>query len=406
MTRLARLAAGLSEPLLVTDAINVRYLTGFESSNSALLVEPEGTTTLYTDFRYLEAAARDRGRRGHPDPTRRGRRACRAPRRPAGRIRGARGSPTCSGRRSARAGPSSFPPEGSSRRSARSRTRASSSRSAAQLRSSDAVYEALSHETIVGRTEVEVAWWLERTMREHGAEALAFDSIVAAGVNGSRPHADPADVPIEEGTLVTVDMGCVVDGYRSDCTRTFATGDLPAQLEEAYGLVAQAQLDGLAAVRAGAFGPDVDAASRVRIAEAGLARCLRARARPRRRARHPRGAEPPPGVDRHARRRQRRHRRAGPLPPGSRGLQDRGPRRRDRGRVRDPLVVHEGDAGRRLARRSGGGSTPRNSASGPVASSRRDVSPQAPSSFMVPLLRSTTGSARPTRRSPTSSGRT
>ena len=56
MTRLARLAAGLSEPLLVTDAINVRYLTGFESSNSALLVEPEGTTTLYTDFRYLEAA--------------------------------------------------------------------------------------------------------------------------------------------------------------------------------------------------------------------------------------------------------------------------------------------------------------------------------------------------------------
>ena len=135
----------------------------------------------------------------------------------------------------------------------------------------DAVYEALSHETIVGRTEVEVARWLERTMREHGAEALAFDSIVAAGVNGSRPHADPADVAIEAGTLVTVDMGCVVDGYHSDCTRTFATGDLPAQLEEAYGLVAQAQLDGLAAVRAGAFGPDVDAASRVAIAEAGLA---------------------------------------------------------------------------------------------------------------------------------------
>ena len=189
-------------------------------------------------------------------------------------------------------------------------------------------------------------------MREHGAEALAFDSIVAAGVNGSRPHADPADVPIEEGTLVTVDMGCVVDGYRSDCTRTFATGDLPAQLEEAYGLVAQAQLDGLAAVRAGAFGPDVDAASRVAIAEAGPRRRLRPRARPRRRARHPRGTDAPAGVDRHARRRQRRHRRAGPLPPGSRGLQDRGPRRRDRGRLRDPLVVHEGDAGRRLARRA------------------------------------------------------
>ena len=135
----------------------------------------------------------------------------------------------------------------------------------------DAVYEALSHESIIGRTEVEVAQWLERMMREHGAQALAFDSIVAAGVNGSRPHADPADVAIEAGTLVTVDMGCVVDGYHSDCTRTFATGDLPAQLEEVYGLVAQAQLDGLAAVRAGAFGPDVDAASRVAIGAAGLA---------------------------------------------------------------------------------------------------------------------------------------
>ena len=104
------------------------------------------------------------------------------------------------------------------------------------------MYEALSHETVVGRTEIEVAWWLERTMREHGAEALAFDPIVASGLNGSRPHADPVDAAIDEGTLVTVDMGCVVDGYRSDCTRTFATGDLPSPLEEAYGLVAQAQL--------------------------------------------------------------------------------------------------------------------------------------------------------------------
>ena len=181
------------------------------------------------------------------------------------------GSPTSSGRKSARDGADLVPTKGlvETLRSVKDESELASIRRAAAI--VDAVYEALSHETIVGRTEVEVAWWLERTMREHGAEALAFDSIVAAGVNGSRPHADPADVAIEEGTLVTVDMGCVVDGYRSDCTRTFATGDLPAQLEEAYGLVAQAQLDGLAAVRAGAFGPDVDAASRVGIAEAGLA---------------------------------------------------------------------------------------------------------------------------------------
>ena len=317
MTRLARLAADLSEPLLVTDAINVRYLTGFESSNSALLVEPEGTTTLYTDFRYLEAAQRDRGRRGHPDAARRRRCARGDPRRQA-----RSGSRRCRisylqwekiGSRRSRARPDPRARRDAPSRQGRERARR---RSGAPPRSSDAVYEALSHETIVGRTEVEVAWWLERTMREHGAEALAFDSIVAAGVNGSRPHADPADVAIEEGTLVTVDMGCVVDGYRSDCTRTFATGDLPAQLEEAYGLVAQAQLDGLAAVRAGAFGPDVDAASRVGDRRGRPRRCVRPRARPRRRARHPRGAEPAAGVDRHARRRQRRHRRAGLYLPG------------------------------------------------------------------------------------------
>ena len=56
MSRLARLGAELSKPLLVTDGANVRYLTGFESSNCALLVEPGGATTLYTDFRYREAA--------------------------------------------------------------------------------------------------------------------------------------------------------------------------------------------------------------------------------------------------------------------------------------------------------------------------------------------------------------
>jgi Xaa-Pro aminopeptidase len=270
MTRLARLAASLTEPLLVTDATNVRYLTGFESSNSALLVEPEGTTTLYTDFRYLEAA------RAIEDVE-----VSQTQRDVAGAL-----AEILAGKRVGfealqisylqwekvgSGGAELVPTKGlvEALRRVKDETELDAIRRAAAI--VDAVYEALSHETVVGRTEVDVAWWLERTMREHGADALAFDSIVAAGVNGSRPHADPADVAIEAGTLVTVDMGCVVDGYRSDCTRTFATGDLPAQLEEAYGLVAQAQLDGLAAVRPGAFGPDVDAASRVAISEAGLA---------------------------------------------------------------------------------------------------------------------------------------
>ena len=270
MTRLARLATDLSEPLLVTDPINVRYLTGFESSNSALLVEPEGTTTLFTDFRYLEAARAVEG----VEVTQTQRDVAGAL---AELLAGKRVGfealkiPYLQWETIGSHGAELVPTRGlvETLRRVKDEGELASIRRAAAI--VDAVYEALSLETIIGRTEVDVSWWLERTMREHGAEGLAFDPIVAGGLNGSRPHADPADVPIDEGTLVTVDMGCVVDGYRSDCTRTFATGDLPAELEEAYGLVEKAQLDGLAAVRAGAFGPDVDAASRVAIAAAGLA---------------------------------------------------------------------------------------------------------------------------------------
>jgi len=135
---------------------------------------------------------------------------------------------------------------------------------------SDAMYGALAGERFTGRTERELAWWIEVYFRESGAEGLSFSSTVASGENGASPHAGASDRVIEPGTLVTVDSGCVVDGYCSDCTRTFATGDLPGDLADAYALCLQAQLDGLAAVRAGARGGDVDAASRVTIAAAGL----------------------------------------------------------------------------------------------------------------------------------------
>jgi len=75
---------------------------------------------------------------------------------------------------------------------------------------------------------------------------------------------------IEEGTLVTVDMGCIVDGYCSDCTRTFATGPLPDELQRAYDVCLDAQLAGLGAVKPGASGPGVDSAARDRIEAAGF----------------------------------------------------------------------------------------------------------------------------------------
>ena len=99
-------------------------------------------------------------------------------------------------------------------------------------------------------------------MREHGAEGLSFDSIVASGDAGALPHAEPRRVPIGANTLVTIDIGATLDGYCSDCTRTFATGDLPDELAGAYDLVLQAQLAGLEAVRPGVSGYDADAVVR------------------------------------------------------------------------------------------------------------------------------------------------
>ena len=82
-------------------------------------------------------------------------------------------------------------------------------------------------EPFVGRTERELAWRIEELFHEHGGDGLAFDTLVAAGPNGPSPHAEPGDTPIPAGTLVIVDAGCTIDGYCSDCTRTFATGELP-----------------------------------------------------------------------------------------------------------------------------------------------------------------------------------
>jgi Xaa-Pro aminopeptidase len=136
---------------------------------------------------------------------------------------------------------------------------------------SDGVFEELSRERFIGRKETELAWWIEQAWHEAGADGASFAPVVGAGENGARPHAKPRDVPIPEGTLVVVDAGCAVDGYASDCTRTFFTGEPNGRLRELYDLCLTAQHDGLAAVRAGATGREVDAASRVAIAAAGLA---------------------------------------------------------------------------------------------------------------------------------------
>ena len=91
------------------------------------------------------------------------------------------------------------------------------------------MYEALADHGLVGKTEKELVWFIERTMREAGADAASFDAIVGGGPNGAVPHHHPGNRRVEPNELVVVDAGAVVDGYCSDCTRTFATGDLPGR---------------------------------------------------------------------------------------------------------------------------------------------------------------------------------
>jgi Xaa-Pro aminopeptidase len=120
-----------------------------------------------------------------------------------------------------------------------------------------------------GRTERAFAVLLERAMVDHGAEAPAFDSIVASGPNGAVPHHAPGDRPFAAGDLITIDCGARYGGYHADMTRTVALGEPAGWQREIYDLVASAQRAGVDAATVGADVAGVDAAARDLIADAG-----------------------------------------------------------------------------------------------------------------------------------------
>lgn len=122
---------------------------------------------------------------------------------------------------------------------------------------------------LTGRTERAVAIDLELALRRLGAQAPSFPSIVASGEHGALPHAEPRDVAIARDVLVTIDWGAYLDGYCSDCTRTYATGAVTQEAEATYQLVLDAQEAALAAVRPGVSGREVDALARELIEAAG-----------------------------------------------------------------------------------------------------------------------------------------
>lgn len=120
-----------------------------------------------------------------------------------------------------------------------------------------------------GITETEIALELEFFMRKAGASGLSFDSIVASGERSSMPHGVASDKIIEAGDMLTLDFGCMVEGYCSDMTRTLVVGSASPEQRRIYDLVLKAQLSSLEAVKPGTRCADVDLAGRKLIDDAG-----------------------------------------------------------------------------------------------------------------------------------------
>ncbi len=125
-----------------------------------------------------------------------------------------------------------------------------------------------------GVSEKEIALKLELKMRELGASGLSFDTICASGVRSSMPHAEPTDKLIEKGDFVTMDFGCIYDGYCSDMTRTVAVGSVTEKQRLVYETVLEAQRAAAEAMKPGVRAVDVDKAARDVIDRAGFQGCF------------------------------------------------------------------------------------------------------------------------------------
>jgi Xaa-Pro aminopeptidase len=272
-----------ADAALITAPANVRYLSGLVSSNAAVLLPADGPGVLATDSRYAEAAARD-----CPDielvterqvgealavlAVSRGwqRLAFEAQDITVERFTALAAAQASDGAGPAQPGPPQLVPLGhvvEELRMIKDESEIALLATACAITSS--AFEGLLGSIRPGQTEREYAVLLERAMIDLGAEALAFDTIVASGPNGAIPHHQPSDRQFERGDLITIDCGARYQGYHADMTRTVALGEPAGWQREIYDLVAAAQLAGVAAAVPGADIGDVDAAARDLIEAAG-----------------------------------------------------------------------------------------------------------------------------------------
>ena len=256
--RLSRLVERIDDPLLVTNLTNVRYLTGFDSSNAALFVERD-RVRLFTDFRYISAA---RGVDGVDVVQTKRDVISELAQTLQGRIAFERSLAYGSYETLRDGGLDLVPTSGlvEGLRAVKDAGELELLRRACAI--TDRTFERLTDVRFVGRTEREVSWDLAQIFHEEGGEALSFESIVGSGPTGSRPHARAGDRKIGADELVVIDAGCTIGGYASDYTRTFATGPLDGEAKEAYETVLLAQQRALDGIRAGLSGVDADSLAR------------------------------------------------------------------------------------------------------------------------------------------------
>jgi Xaa-Pro aminopeptidase len=275
--RRARLVAAFPDTvdaLLISRVVNVRYLTGFTGSNAALLVSRAGPSVFSTDGRYLTQAASE-----VPDLE----------------CVNARSSATALVDRAVVAGVGRLGIEADEvtltvldalRQSAGDRLelvpveplveRLRAVKDSEELRAlaqacaiTDQVFLDLTAQLRPGVTELEMAWILQSSMREHGAAGLAFDSIVAFGPHSAIPHHRPTDRVLAAGDLVKLDFGARYDGYHADMTRTVAMSPVADWQRELHGLVRGVQQRCFDAAVVGAVPSDLDAMSRAGITASG-----------------------------------------------------------------------------------------------------------------------------------------
>jgi Xaa-Pro aminopeptidase len=268
-----RLADKGIDALLVTHMVNLRYLTGFSGTNGICLVGTGGMRRFLTDFRYLDRAASEvsgfeieRGPQEILEALKTGW--------PEAPLRLGFEDHTMSVRRYERV--KALLPDSvelvaagglvEAERAVKEPGELDRIRAAAAL-ADEALTEVLQG-PVLGRTERDLQGRLHAAIRARGGE-LSFPAIVASGANGALPHADAREAEIERGTLVTIDWGAVLDGYASDCTRTFAAGEVSGELQDLHALVLRAQQAGVEAVRPGPLGKQVDALVRQIISDAG-----------------------------------------------------------------------------------------------------------------------------------------